>query len=210
MEEEKIIINGHKAVDLGLRVKWATCNIGASNPEEYGDYFAFGETEPKDEYTEENYMLYGIPHGETYIDIGKIISGTEYDAARKQWGDKWRMPAEEELYELFRNCLWQWITINDINGYKVIGPNGNSILLPAAGSSDPEYPEYNECGCYWTGSFSDEDCHWDALYLQFDEFELGHYSSYAQPDEGLVIPPVTKLIDFGRRFSLYYKTNNKI
>lgn len=71
MEEIQNIINGHEAVDLGLSVKWATCNIGASNPEEYGDYFAFGETEPKDEYTEENYMLYGIPHGEVYIGIGK-------------------------------------------------------------------------------------------------------------------------------------------
>lgn len=57
------------------------------------------------------------------------------------------------------------------------------------GTSDPEYPEYNECGCYWTGSFSDEDCHWDALYLQFDEFD--HYSSYANPYEGLTIRPVT-------------------
>lgn len=80
-------------------------------------------------------------------------------------GDDWRMPAEEELYELLRDCLWQWFTINGVNGYKVIGPNGNSIFLPAAGTSDPEYPEYNECGWYWTGSFSDEDCHWDALCL---------------------------------------------
>lgn len=205
MEEEKIIFNGHEAVDLGLSVKWATCNIGASTPEEYGDYFAFGETEPKDEYTEENYMLYGIPHGETYIGIGKIISGTEYDAASKQWGDEWRMPAEEELYELLSCCSWQWITINGVNGYKVVGPNGNSIFLPAAGTSNSEH---NECGCYWTGSFSDEDCHWDAMCLQFDEFEFGHYISYAQPDEGLVIRPVTKLIDFGRRFFLYYKTND--
>ena len=63
MEEIQNIINGHEAVDLVLSVKWAAYNIGASNPEEYGDYFAFGETEPKDEYTEENYMLYGIPHG---------------------------------------------------------------------------------------------------------------------------------------------------
>ena len=102
-----IIINGHEAVDLGLSVKWATCNIGASNPEEYGDYFAFGETEPKVEYTEENYMLYGIPHGEAYIGIGKIISGTEYDAASKQWGDDWRMPTEEKLYELLSFCSWQ-------------------------------------------------------------------------------------------------------
>ena len=169
---------------MELSVKWTTCNIGANNPEEYGDYFAFGETEPKDEYTEENYMLYGIAHGQAYIDIGIMICGTEYDAAHQQWGDDWRMPAEEELYELLRDCVWQWITINGVNGYKVIGPNGNSIFLPAAGTFNSEH---NECGCYWTGSFSDEDCHWDALYLQFDEFYP--YSSYAQPDEGLVIRP---------------------
>ena len=190
---------------MGLSVKWATCNIGASTPEEYGDYFAFGETEPKDEYTEENYMLYGISHGEAHIGIGKIISGTEYDAASKQWGDDWRMPTEEELYELLSHCSWQWITKNGVNGYRVIGPNGNSIFLPAAGTFNSEH---NECGCYWTGSFSDENCHWDALNLQFDESY--HYSNYAQPDEGLVIRPVTKLIDLTRRFSLYYKTNNKI
>ena len=205
MEKKKIIINDHEAVDLGLSVKWAAYNIGASNPEEYGDYFAFGETEPKDEYTEENYMLYGIPHGEANIGIGQIISGTEYDAASKQWGDDWRMPTEEELYELLSFCSWQWMTINGVKCYKVIGPNGNSIFLPSAGTFNSEH---NECGCYWTGSFSDEDCHWDAMCLQFDEF--GHYISYAQLDEGLVIRPVTKLIDLTRRFSLYYKTNNKI
>ena len=137
-----MIINGHEAVDLGLSVKWATCNIGASNPEEYGDYFAFGETESKNEYTEENYMLYGIPHRKAYIGIGKIISGTEYDVARKQWGDEWRMPTEEELYELLSYCSWQLITINGVNGYEVVGPNGNSIFLPAAGTfnGSPDKP----------------------------------------------------------------------
>lgn len=202
--EKNIIINGHEAVDLGLNVKWATCNVGAIRPEECGDYFAWGETSPKDAYTEETYLYYDVANNQKFIDTGTEITGTEYDAARKQWGDEWRMPDEEELYELLRDCLWQWITINGVNGYKVIGPNGNSIFLPAAGTFNSEH---NECGCYWTGAFSDEDCHWDALCLQFDEF--GHYSSYAQPDEGLVIRPVTKLIDLTRRFTLYYKTSKK-
>ena len=208
MEEKEIIINGHEAVDLGLSVKWATCNIGATKPEECGDYFAWGETSPKDVYTEETYLYYDAANNRKLIDIGTEISGTEYDAASKQWGDEWRMPAEEELYKLLSCCSWQWITINGVNGYEVVGPNGNSIFLPAAGTFNSEH---NECGYYWTGSFSDEDCHWDAMCLQFDdEFEFSHYSNYAQPDEGLVIRPVTKLIDFGRRFSLYYKTNDKI
>jgi hypothetical protein len=178
-------------VDLGLSVKWATCNIGATKPEECGDYFAWGETSPKNVYTEETYLYYDAANNRKLIDIGTEISGTEYDAARKQWGDDWRMPAEEELYELLRDCLWQWFTINGVNGYKVIGPNGNSIFLPAAGTSDPEYPEYNECGYYWTGFFSDEDCHWDALCLKFDDDEFGHYSTYPNPYEGLTIRPVT-------------------
>ena len=107
MEEKEIIINGHKAVDLGLSVKWATCNIGATKPEECGDYFAWGETSPKEVYTEETYLYYDAANNRKLIDIGTEISGTEYDAARKQWGDDWRMPAEEELYELLRDCLWQ-------------------------------------------------------------------------------------------------------
>ena len=106
----------------------------------------------------------------------------------KQWGDDWRMPTEEELYELLSFCSWQWITINGVNGYKVVGPNGNSIFLPAAGTSNSEH---NECGCYWTGSFSDEDCHWDALCLKFNDDEFGHYSTYSHPYEGLTIRPVT-------------------
>ena len=130
-------------MDLGLSVNWATCNIGATKPEECGDYFAWGETSPKDVYTEETYLYYDVANNRKLIDIGTEISGTEHDAARKQWGDDWRMPAEEELYELLRDCLWQWFTINGVNGYKVIGPNGNSIFLPAAGTSDPEYPEYS-------------------------------------------------------------------
>ena len=86
MEEKKIIINGHEVVDLGLSVNWATCNIGATKPEECGDYFAWGETSPKDVYTEETYLYYNAANNRKVIDIGTEISGTEYDAARKQWG----------------------------------------------------------------------------------------------------------------------------
>ena len=185
MEEKKIIINGHEAVDLGLSVKWATCNVGASKPEEFGDHFAWGETEPKDEYSDENYMFYDVINGRTYIDIGSVISGTEFDAARELLGEDWRMPNEEELYELLRECSWEMTTINGVKGYRVIGPNCNSIFLPAwiKNSQNDEYEEY------WTGSFSDEDCHWDALCLEVTDDE--HYSAYAMPYDGLLIRPVT-------------------
>lgn len=101
MEEKEIIINGHEAVDLGLSVKWATCNIGATKPEECGDYFAWGETSPKDVYTEEAYLYYDAANNRKLIDIGTEISGTEYDAARKQWG----MIGECLLKKNCMNCL---------------------------------------------------------------------------------------------------------
>ena len=97
----------YKMVDLGLSVCWAEHNVGASSPEKYGDYFAWGETEPKSNYTEETYKYYDKTK-KTYIDIGKDISSTKYDVARAQWGDNWRMPRLEEIKELIDKCLWQW------------------------------------------------------------------------------------------------------
>lgn len=119
-------------VDLGLSVYWASCNLGATKPEEYGNYYAWGETSPKDSYTEKNYSYYDADKA-TYIDIGEDISGTEYDAARVNLGGEWRMPTKDEMTELMRKCTWEWTQINGINGFKVTGPNGNSIFLPAAG-----------------------------------------------------------------------------
>ena len=117
---------GHEYVDLGLSVKWATRNIGANSPEEFGQYFAWGETSPKAEYTEENCTTYG----KTMDDIS---GNAQYDAARANWGGDWRMPTEDELDELRFNCSWTWTTQNGVNGYKVTGPGGASIFFPAAG-----------------------------------------------------------------------------
>lgn len=188
MEEKKMIINGHEAVDLGLSVKWATCNIGASRPEEYGDYFAWGETKPKDKYSYENYMFYNATNGSHLIHTGAIISGTKFDAVHKLWGEDWRMPTEWDLYELLRECSWERAIINGGKGYRVIGPNGNCIFLPAE-KWNPRYNE-NEGVQYWTGSFSDDDSHWDALCLcpDFDNDEI--YSTYVEPYDGLLIRPV--------------------
>ena len=119
-------INGHEYVDLGLSVKWATCNVGATTPEEYGDYYAWGETSPKEEYTEENCSTYGKQ-------MSDIAGNAQYDAATANWGGSWRMPTYDELEELITKCTLTWITQNGVNGYNVEGPNGNSIFLPAAG-----------------------------------------------------------------------------
>ena len=130
--------NSHEYVDLGLPsgLKWATCNVGASSPEEYGDYFAWGETTTKAEYTEDNCPIYGLSISELqsqgYID-GEGNLTAQYDAATANWGGEWRMPTYDELNELNTQCTWEWTTQNGVNGYKVTGPNGNSIFIPAAG-----------------------------------------------------------------------------
>ncbi len=128
--------NGYGWVDLGLSVKWATCNVGADSPEEYGDYFAWGETSPKSDYSSSNSATYGLSNSELqsqgYIDSEGNLTA-QYDAATANWGGSWRMPTSAEIQELIDNCTWTWTTYNGVKGYNVEGPNGNSIFLPAAG-----------------------------------------------------------------------------
>ena len=115
----------HAYVDLGLPsgTKWATCNVGADSPEDYGDYFAWGETTPKDTYTEENY---------TYSENPAILP-SNHDAATANWGPDWRIPTKEEWQELYNNTTHTWTTQNGVNGRLFTASNGNSLFLPAAG-----------------------------------------------------------------------------
>ncbi len=132
-----------EAVDLGLSVKWANCNVGASCPSDYGDYFAWGETRPKSEYTRENC----VTEGKNLDDIGNYA---RYDAARANWGGNWRLPTKEEFIELKEKCTWMWTTQGGHKGYKVTGPNGKSIFLPAAGwHGEASLYGVGENGFYW-------------------------------------------------------------
>ena len=124
-------INGHAYVDLGLSVKWATCNVGASSFKDYGDYFAWGETSTKSSYDEDNSKTYD--DSSYNYDIGGNAS---LDAARANWGGTWRLPTKAEAQELRDECDWEWTTQGGKNGYKVTGPSGRSIFLPAAGYRD--------------------------------------------------------------------------
>lgn len=119
-------INDHEYVDLGLSVKWATCNVGASSPSDYGNYYAWGETNAKNEYTVSN----SNTHGKSIENIAGSIS---YDVARANWNGTWRLPTKAEFQELIDKCTWTWITQGGHVGYKVAGKNGKSIFLPAAG-----------------------------------------------------------------------------
>ena len=121
-------ITAGEAVDLGLSVLWASCNLGASKPEEAGGYFSWGETKTKDYYDENSYSYFDKT-SQSYINIGSNISNTEYDAAKVLLGNGWRMPTDSEIKELIDNCKWEWKDA----GYVVTGKNGNAIFIPAAG-----------------------------------------------------------------------------
>lgn len=160
----------HKAVDLGLPsgLKWATCNIGANSPEENGDFFAWGEIAPKDEYSFENCLMYGNK-------IENISGNPQYDAARANWGGNWRMPTHDEINELIDNCKWKFTTQNNVSGMLVTGKNGNSIFLPASGDCfGTSHFEEGEKGHYWS-SMTLEGDDGSAVNLYFQNF--GNYGS---------------------------------
>ena len=142
-------IEGHGYVDLGLSVKWATQNVGADSPSDYGDYFAWGETRPKSRYDWDNYKI-----------VGKTsISPTcGHDTARENWGGTWRMPTEAEFEELCNrnNCKWTWKSQGGHWGYLVTSKiNGNSIFLPAAGwRRGTDRRRVGEYGFYWSSTLS--------------------------------------------------------
>lgn len=151
------------AVDLGLSVKWASCNLGATVPEGFGDYYAWGETSPKEIYSEETYQHFDSEWG--YRNLGYNITETPYDAAHVNLGEGWRMPTQLEWQELCSKCKWQWSSVNGVNGYTVTASNGNSIFLPAAGrkydaETEPEQNGRENIGGYY----------WESTVLEHDDY----------------------------------------
>lgn len=146
-DTESNTVNGYEYVDLGLSVKWATCNVGASSPEDYGDYYAWGETSTKSDYSSSTSTTYGKQ-------MSSIAGNPTWDVACNKWGSPWRLPTEAEFQELIDNCTWEWTTQNGINGYKVTSKkNGNSIFLPAAGWYDGRWFYYpGSAGHYWSAT----------------------------------------------------------
>ena len=170
-------------VDLGLSVKWATCNVGATKPEEYGHYFAWGETQPKTDYSWSTYK-----YGTDYNQLTKYCNDSSYgkdgftdsktvidpadDAATANWGGKWRMPTYAEIDELFNNCTWEWTERNGVYGrVATSNVNGNSIFLPAAGfRNGANLYLAGSWGYYWSASLYD--------YLPYGAFYLYFNSDY--------------------------------
>ena len=195
--------SGHEYVDLGLPsgLKWATCNVGASKPEEYGNYYAWGDTETKDNYAWSTYKWcnggsdklvkyntdsdYGIVDNKTTLD-------PENDAATVNWGGKWRMPTDAEWTELRENCTWTWTSLNGTKGYEVTSKtNGNSIFLRAAGCRGYDYlDDAGNYGYHWASSLNPGSPYL-AWYVCFysDNVYRGNYGR----DFGLSVRPVCEI-----------------
>ena len=181
-------INGHAYVDLGLSVKWATCNVGASSPSDYGNYYAWGETTTKSTYTDDNSKTYG--NSSYNRDIGGNAS---LDAARANWGGTRRLPTEAEFQELIDNCTWTWTTQGGHNGYKVTskkkGYEGRSIFLPAAGWRYGSSLNFaGEGGYYWSSSPDGSDSEF-ARYLNFSSSR--HDTYWGRRSYGRSVRPVS-------------------
>lgn len=175
---------GYEFADLGLPsgLKWATCNVGANNPEDYGRYYAWIEKETKEAYTEDNCTTYGTQNG--------VISGNaDYDVARASRGGSWRIPTKDEFLELLRYCTWTWFERSDKKcGYIVTGPNGNNIFIPAAGYRlGASFLDEKTGGYYWSASPDEGTENFSSsLYINANTHSMG----YSDRSVGFTIRPV--------------------
>lgn len=184
----------HESVDLGLPsgTLWATANIGANAPWDYGEYYAWGERADKTSYTWQNYKF----SCGTGTNLKKYVTDSRYgssvdnrttlldvdDVAKSQWGAEWRMPTSAEMRELKEACKWQWIANkNKNNGYMVTGPNGATLFLPAAGYIDgTENTNINFGGFYWSADiYAQKPEHAMALGFDSEKVVLGKELRYS-------------------------------
>ena len=205
--------NGHEYVDLGLPsgIKWATCNVGANAPEEYGDYFAWGEVEPKEIYDWSTYKWCALTYHsatsytayltkyctltssghEFFVDNKTLLEAAD-DAAVVNWGGVWRMPTKEEQDELREQCTWTMTTINGINGYivtsKINGYTDKSIFLPETGSKEGATYGNLTYGYYWSSSLKAAGPY-NAFYILFDSDDKVHCWDFKR-SIGLPVRPV--------------------
>lgn len=204
-DKNEFIFVSSGAADMGVSVKWSACNLGASKPEEYGNYYAWGETQTKTEYSWATYKWCNggndkltkycpVQKTDYWDGIGapddKTILDPEDDAAYVILGSDWRMPTDKEWKELRNGCLWEWTTYEGINGYKVYGFGGGEIIfLPAAGdwSGTTLYaPGY--FGNYWSSSLNTNSPN-DAKYYIFNSSSYNWESGDTRP-MGFSIRPV--------------------
>ena len=187
-------------IDLGLPsgTKWACYNVGASAPEQYGNYYAWGETSPKSVYNEVTYSYYTgqdtdgngwIDKNFSVVNIGSDIAGTSYDAATANWGAPWRMPSLTQIQELLNSCTSTWTAQNGVYGRKFVGPNGGSIFLPAAGNRwGGELYNAGSYGHYWSSTLSESNPTF-AYSLYFNSYFADLFNLFSR-HLGLSVRPV--------------------
>ncbi len=188
-------IDGHEYVDLGLPsgTKWATCNVGATIPEDYGGHYAWGEIVTKEKYNISTSTTFGKS-------IEEFAGNATYDVASAEWGGVWRMPTGAEIDELVNNCTWEYIKLNQVIGFKGTGPNGNWVFFPAAGTKTTSTSDNLDIqGDYWSSTPTDSDNEKaQCLYLYatntyssgIRQIDVKYFSSSRQ--NGYSIRPVTK------------------
>lgn len=219
--QEHFYVDGHEYVDLGLSVCWATCNVGANSPEEYGGYYAWGELEEKEEYTEDTYDRPIIEELEReQIDFGSDerwichISGTKYDIAHISWGEHWYIPTREEAEELLSKCSCSQKIIHGIKCFCFTAKNGNAILLPAAGFKEWEQTAdigeqgyYGTGDAFWYNSGTHHQFCWH-LCLGLHNYERFYYTTSGKYEScGVPIRPVTRIKPYYKQGFLITKTN---
>ena len=198
-KDEPVTPDNHEYVDLGLPsgTLWATCNVGATTPEDVGDYFAWGETAPKEIYDMDNYKWYDSSSDKltkycTDDKYGTVDYKTELlpedDAAYVNWGPSWRMPTLEQQQELIERCTWQWVERDGVYGRLVTGPNGNTLFLPAADYRGDHSPDNaRSCGAYWSRTL--ESGYPSGLYFLNFDWESVYLFSHIR-SHGFTVRPV--------------------
>ena len=198
VSEDNVLVEKEDAddtsfVDLGLSVKWHKCNLGASHPYESGDYYAWGEIEPQPNhfYDTKHYKWYKGSDTilSKYCEVdNKLILDYEDDPARR-FG--WRTPTVKEINELLSRCKWKWVKHKSVYGYKVTGPNGNSIFLPASGSwVNGKMTHLGEGAWYWSNECAKAYHYLWAYGFYFHENYVSHGASHWSKMFGCSIRPV--------------------
>lgn len=185
------VVDGHDAINMGFKIRWASCNIGASKPSDTGNFYSWAETSEKSTYSRDEYTYY--EDGSYIIPANDISGDSIYDVATATWGSKWRMPTITEMDNLCSYCTKEWTSQNGVYGYKFTSKEtGNSIFLPVAGFMTTSNLSHSSSGYYWTSTsgesrFPNEGLSW---YLTFSS-STSPTTTYDYRYKGMLVRPVT-------------------